>query len=131
MTTTAPVSIQKQSVCSIRPLNLNFELYSDGTPGFKKELSQMMISNIQELQQALHDAVSQQQPDIFSKACHKTKVALYMLEDPEFTSTTEELKNLIKSHDTGCTSFSNQVAVFDALGNAVINSLELVITMDR
>ena len=120
-----------QKGLSPRPLYLNYELYTDGDAAFKGELSAMMIENIQELRQSLHDAISQQQPDIFQKACHKTKVALHMLEDQEFTDTTEEIKSKLHHLDKTGNSFSEQIALFDALSDAVIYSLELEIKKDQ
>jgi hypothetical protein len=117
---------------SPRPLYLNFGLYGDGDADaeFKEELTFLMIGNIQELQQDFHRAVSQQNPDIFRKACHKAKVPLHMLDDTEFTALTEELKSRMSSDPSGH-SFADRIGLFDMLCAAIINSLELEAAKSR
>jgi hypothetical protein len=115
---------------SPRPLYLNFGLYGDGDAEFKEELTFLMIGNIQELRQDFHQAVSLQNPDIFRKACHKAKVPLHMLDDTEFTALTEELKSRMSSDATG-NSFADLIALFDALCDAIVHSLELEAAKSR
>jgi hypothetical protein len=66
-----------------RPLLVDFEAYTDNDPEFKKELVVSMIDNLQELQQCYETAVASRDTGLFSKCCHKVKVTLVMLQDPE------------------------------------------------
>src|SRR5258708_911369 len=80
-----------------RPLNINFNLYTEGDEKFKSELSYMFIENIRELRGSLHGSIDQQEPDIFFKACHKVKVTLSMLDDKEFIELISELKEQVSA----------------------------------
>jgi hypothetical protein len=113
-----------KKVLSPRPLYMNFSLYGDGDAEFREELTFLMIGNIQELQQEFHQAVSQQNPDIFRRACHKAKVPLHMLDDTEFTALTEELKSAMNLDPSG-NSFPDRSVLFDSLCDAIVHSLEL------
>ncbi len=75
-----------------RALLIDFELYADNDPDFKRELITLMIDNLREVLAAYKASVKQSEPDIFSKACHKMKTTLVMLEDPELTAVVEDLK---------------------------------------
>ncbi len=75
-----------------RPLAVNFEVYTDNDPEFKKELIILMIDNLQELQQCYETSVVARNTELFSKSCHKVKVTLGMLQDPEFDAVIELLQ---------------------------------------
>jgi hypothetical protein len=97
----------------IRPLFIDFNVYTDGDEEFKKELIDSMIDNLEELQQALHLASQNNDAPLFSKVCHKIKATLHMLEDKELLDSVEKLKVSITD--------SVQVAL---LGKACIEIIE-------
>jgi hypothetical protein len=74
-----------------RPLQVDFNQYTDGDNEFKKELIVLMIDNIKELQTSAKAAGQHNDVQIFSKICHKIKPTLSMLEDQELTSSIEAI----------------------------------------
>ncbi len=78
---------------SKRPILVDFELYTDGDPEFKKELITLMIDNLSELKLAGRQSLEVQNTEVFSKACHKIKITLVMLADQELQAATEALTN--------------------------------------
>jgi HPt (histidine-containing phosphotransfer) domain-containing protein len=75
------------------------DAYTDGDPDFKVVLMKLIIENLQELKQSLSEAMSQNDPTPFSKACHKAKTTLVMLNIAELSNTSEELIKTIQAHD--------------------------------
>lgn len=75
----------------LRPLHINFELYTEGDQEYKKELTSLLIANVRELQKALPEAIQQHNHGLFHDTCHKVKVTLSMLEDEELNRIVEEL----------------------------------------
>jgi hypothetical protein len=77
-----------------RPLVVDFDLYADNDPDFKQELIELMVDNLEELLEAYKTSVEQKDPPFFSKACHKVKTTLVMLEDKELDALVEDLKTM-------------------------------------
>jgi hypothetical protein len=75
-----------------RPLFIDFDAYTDGDPEFKKEITDLMIDNLQEMQQVLGDATRQRDVVLFQRVCHKIKATLDMLEDRELLDIVQQLK---------------------------------------
>lgn len=107
-----------------RALHIDFDLYTEGDKEFKKELTQMLIKNINEFKQALCDSVAQNSPDIFFKAYHKVKVALVMLADQEFLGLSEALERKIINRDMIGNSFTAMTKLCESLCDSITYSLE-------
>lgn len=98
-----------------RPLFVDFNAYTDGDDEFKKELVDLMIDDLRELQQTLHLAAENNDIPLFQKVCHKIKTTLHMLDDPEFSGMLEELKTNLTD--------ASRVALLDRFCAAIIESL--------
>lgn len=75
------------------------DAYTEGDPDFKVVLMKLIIDNLQELKQALAKAILENDPTPFSKACHKSKTTLVMLNIAELSNTAEELTKTIQAQD--------------------------------
>ena len=73
-------------------LYFDIDQYADGNMAFKNKLVLSMIDNVNELQQSLRIAIKQENSEIFSKACHKVKPTIGILNDKGFADTIELLK---------------------------------------
>ena len=82
-----------------RPLFIDFDAYTDGDPEFKKEITDLMIDNLQEMQQVLGEATKQKDVVLFQRVCHKIKATLDMLEDRELLDIVQQLKEDITNID--------------------------------
>jgi hypothetical protein len=100
----------------VRRLAIDFDLYTDGDPEFKSELTVLMLDNIKELQQALSEAGKINDAEIFRKTCHKIKPTLSMIDDAEFNDIIEVLKCQI--HNQNC------ISVFGTISNGILRALE-------
>ena len=69
-----------------RELYVDFALYADNDPEFKAELIDGMIENLEELEQAYFQSLTQQDPTYLKKACHKVQTTLSMLDDKELNA---------------------------------------------
>jgi len=74
-----------------RPLLIDFNLYTDGDPIFKRELISHLIDNVKELQSALM-ALTQTASADLTQVLHKVKASVAMLNDREFSETLEEIR---------------------------------------
>ncbi|HEY9047960.1 MAG TPA: hypothetical protein VIN08_18765 [Ohtaekwangia sp.] len=99
-----------------RPLFINFDSFTDGDPDFKKEITELMIDNLQEMQQVLIMAFKQNDAIIFHRVCHKIKATLEMLEDKELLEIVEQLKANLTNAD--------QVNLLDRICVDIIASLQ-------
>ncbi len=77
---------------SLRPLNIDFDQYTDGDIEFKNELVSLMIIDLRDLQKSLVLATQSNNPEIYLKACHKARTTVVILNDPELILVLEELK---------------------------------------
>lgn len=98
-----------------RPLFIDFDAYTDGDPEFKKEITDLMIDNLQEMQQVLGDSIRQNDVVLFQRVCHKIKATLDMLEDRELL----DIVQLLKADITNAEQASN----LDRICSEIIISL--------
>lgn len=103
-----------------RPLFIDFDSHTDGDADFKKELISLMIENIRELQQALHQADLQNDHSAFSKACHKVNATIGMLDDKELTEMIEQVKAPVTNREEK----KQQIALLNAVCDEIVKSLE-------
>lgn len=103
-----------------RPLFIDFDLHTDGDEVFKKELIALMIENLRELIWAQDRAHQQNDLSFFSKACHKMKPTLVMLEDKEFLDVVSELSDPVLNLDD---QKPERVRKFIMLCEGIIKSL--------
>jgi aminopeptidase-like protein len=99
-----------------RPLKIDFEFYTDGDDAFKVELVTLLISNLRELQQSLHSAREKNDNIIFQTASHKVKPSLSMLNDEEFTTLVDDMKETMFDQD--------KYQSFNRVSENIITSLE-------
>jgi hypothetical protein len=103
-----------------RPLLIDFDLHTDGDAEFKKELIELMIDNIRELQQALRQGDQQKDPQFFSKACHKVKATLSMLNDQDLLDVVADLSAPVYQQEKR----QEQIALLNRLCEETIKSLQ-------
>lgn len=75
------------------------DAYTEGDPDFKVVLMKLIIENLQELKLSLATAIQQNDSTLFSKACHKAKTTLLMLNIDKLSNTSEELIKTIQAQD--------------------------------
>ena len=95
-----------------RVIELDLELYTDGDPELRRELIEMMIENVRELQQSLKGGI-----DIFRKTSHKVKPTISMLNDKDLIESIEEI-TLMPQCD------HKKISSFQRLCNDIIKILE-------
>lgn len=98
-----------------RPLFIDFNAYTDGDDEFKKELIDLMIENLQELQQTSKLAAQNNDGPLFHRVCHKIKATTEMLSDAEFSETIEQLKVIVTD--------ASRIAHLDKICGGIIDSL--------
>ena len=76
-----------------RELYVDFALYTDNDPEFKAELIDGMIDNLEELEQAYFQSLTQQDPAFLRRAFHKVQTTLAMLNDTELNAVLEKMKD--------------------------------------
>jgi len=99
----------------IRPLHINFELYVENDSEFKRELIELMINDLKELQLALNIATTNHNLEFYRNTCHKIVGTLSMLNDKEFSDVIEALKIQDSEED--------KIMLFNKLSGDIINSL--------
>ncbi len=76
-----------------RPLNINFDAYSDGEDEeFKRELLKLMKGSVLELQVAAGESYSVRNAEIFKRAAHKAKSTLILINDQELIASVDDFK---------------------------------------
>lgn len=100
---------------SQRPLFINFEAYTDGDDEFKKELIDLIIDNLRELQQTMKIACQTNDGPLFHTVCHKIKATIHMLEDAELSENVEQLKIMVTD--------ASRIASVDKICEGIIDSL--------
>lgn len=75
------------------------DIYTAGDPDFKLKLMKLIIENLQELQLSLSEAIQHNDPAIFSKACHKAKTTVAMLDINELSSVAAEPEKTMQAQD--------------------------------
>ena len=120
-----PVRTVKTETLS-KELYIDFDLYTEGDPDFKKELALLLVSNLSELRLELYRAIAENSQDVFLCATHKAKVALSMLDDPDLTSVVrtieKELGNPLKTQD----SIGALAGTYENITDAISESLRAV-----
>jgi hypothetical protein len=76
---------------SMRPLQINFDLHTDGDHRFRKELITLLLTNLTELHQAWKTAIENNEESIFKLTAHKVKPTLLILDDTELSTLVEDL----------------------------------------
>ncbi len=99
-----------------RPLLINFNLHTDGDLDFQNQLIGLMISNLEELQQALKLSLRECDLTQYRQTCHKVNSTLKILEDKEFDLIVEEIKTQSEDQD--------KISLFDRLCSQLIESLD-------
>jgi hypothetical protein len=100
---------------SMRPLFIDFDIYTDGDAEFKKELIVLMIDNLMELQSTTRLAAQNNDSTLYLRVCHKVKATLEMLADVELLTTIDQLKVMMT--DTA------RIALLERLCTDIIASL--------
>jgi hypothetical protein len=111
----------------LRPLNIKFDVYSDGDDNeFKSELLSLMKGSVLELQSAAVTSFNLRNADIFRKAAHKAKSTLVLLDDTEFFSAVEEFKEQVVEFEGKNTNELNSCKIdkLNELCDSIVESLE-------
>ncbi|MEO5979887.1 MAG: hypothetical protein ABIS36_13385 [Chryseolinea sp.] len=78
---------------SRRIITIDFDQFSENDPAFKRQMIDLMIENLEELESAYYQSSNSNDPSFLSKAYHKVKTTLVMLNDEELDAVIEDLKN--------------------------------------
>jgi hypothetical protein len=100
-----------------RQLFIDFELYAENDPDFKKELIELMLKDVLELQQTLKLAVELNDVSMYRNSCHKMNSTLTILDDQELLSVIGEIKKDIQNSEL--TGFFNKIC------SEIVNSLKM------
>ena len=76
-------------------LGVDFDIYTEGDPDFKREFILLLLKNLDELKDALHETLSTGDMEAYSKAAHKVKTTVNILGDMEFARMIEFIKREI------------------------------------
>jgi len=106
-----------------RPLNMDFDLYTEGDQEYKTELCSLMIVSLQDLQQSLSDSIQDHDPGLFLNATHKATVTIDMLADMEFQTVASDLKRDFLSADKD-DQLTARARHFQKLCDSIISSLQ-------
>src|SRR5687767_14405693 len=90
---------QNQDVPWIGQKKFSLDIYAAGDVEFKRELAALLIKNIDELQQAVQEFISNGNADTYQRSWHKVKPVIGMLGDEEFTAIVEDMSNLLQQKD--------------------------------
>ena len=80
----------------MRPLFIDFELYTDGDPAFKLEFVQLMIDNLHELQDGIRESLRTNNGQTFSLKYHKVAATIEMLNDAMLIENLNALRDHFK-----------------------------------
>jgi hypothetical protein len=114
----------RRSIGEAKPLNIDFDLYTDNDEDFKHQLLILIISNLNELQQAMFFSLQNNEVESFSKASHKVHATLVILEDPELDYAIAEMKATLALSPENNDSVLQKVSVLEELCNGIIISIE-------
>jgi CheY-like chemotaxis protein len=124
-TRTPETANNNPSAGNLRPLNIDFDMHTDGDPVFKAELVQLLMENVSELRQSLDTALKQNDPQAFLKTCHKVYTAISMLNDADLTYIVDKIRTVMRGPiDPGDKTLLADVAILNNIGEAVWKSLE-------
>lgn len=82
---------------AMRPLFIDFELYTDGDDAFKLEFTQLMIDNLRELEESIQQSLRSNNGGLFSLKYHKVASTIEMLNDVELTESLDALRDHFKT----------------------------------
>jgi hypothetical protein len=102
----------------------NIDLYTDGDPEFKRELAELIVNNVQELQEQLKLAIETKSAEIYRKAYHKVKVTLSMLGDDEFNAVIENLGTRLSKGEFEETHLRSELAKFKSLCVRIVEEFQ-------
>jgi hypothetical protein len=111
----------------LRPLNIRFDVYSDGDDNeFKSELLSLMKGSVLELQAAALSSLNLRNADIFKKAAHKAKSTLVLLDDNEFFEAVEDFKAQLAEFESKKNTELNPCKIdkLNELCDSIVESLE-------
>jgi hypothetical protein len=113
------MTVQRFNNSYFKPLNIDFNLYTDGDEEFKQELVVLMIENLQELQGSLQATIKENKVDILSVCTHKIKVTLAMIDDKDVNQLIEE----IKTEFSDVPKRNDNIRALDYLCSCIIRTL--------
>jgi CheY-like chemotaxis protein len=131
-----PVELQSKMVKYItetkmepgsRKLSIDFDVYTQGDIEFKHELISLMIQNLMELDEAMQRGGIQNNPDLFSKSIHKVSPTIGMINDQEFSTVVE----ILKETEINSEAFDARREQFHSLCQSIIQGLENEKAADR
>lgn len=105
-----------------RRLGVDFDLYTEGDPDFKREFVSLLLKNLEELKTALTMALQAKDAGVYSKAVHKVRTSIFILGDSEFSSLIDELKKNIE--ERGFEGISGNIEDFNRLWLGMKEGLE-------
>lgn len=117
------LNISETLIPSEQKKKIDLDMYAEGDNEFKFELAGLIISNIYELDNALHQSITTTNSEIYRSTCHKVKTTISMLRDEEFTGVIEALKDLINQGNYSH-AFDQKKEQFEILSKKIIQSLE-------
>ena len=114
------------TVNKLRPLRINFDIYSDSEDNeFKGELLTLMKGSILELQVAANESVNIRNAEIFRRAAHKAKSTLVLLDDEEFFKAVENLKDYLGQPENRFHEVNpRKIDTLNELCDRIVESLE-------
>ncbi len=74
----------------------NLDRCTDGDPEFRRELALLLANNITELMANVDKALQDNDPNIFTRAVHKTKTTLSILNDSEINEAIANIQTKFK-----------------------------------
>jgi CheY-like chemotaxis protein len=106
-----------------RPLRIKFDLYNGSDDGFKAELVQLMMNNIQELQHSCYKAFYSGETRAYQIVAHKVKSTLILLDDREFMYLVDDLKHAFQIAERQ-SILKEKVVRFNCLTEGIMKTLE-------
>ncbi len=98
-----------------------FDKYTQGDADMKRELAGLFINNLNELKAALQVSIKEKNSESFSKALHKAKTTLTILNDSDFSTASLEIDAALTRHEN---VNGERVLAFNQLANDLIHDLE-------
>lgn len=101
--------------------NINLDNYAEGNLDFRRKLAGLLIISIKDLQQALHESVIRNNPELFRRACHKEKTTLFILNNSDFIKLIGEIGERVGTH---CNVSEEQISRFSRFCGLAIKDLQ-------
>ena len=106
-------------------LMANLNVFADGNPDFRRELAELIINNIHELQDTASRLGSEDGLEEFAQTAHKIKTSLKILGDDEFQDVIESIKTELEKGDSQ--KAQEHIKNFNAIGAKLMDDLKEVI----